>query len=106
MCAIEPLESDAGDLEPRRSGSYRMHTRAVEKPTRMNSMGTRNASRCTRLCSSTPVTRCLMMVGGMQIAAIMDAKRQMAKKMTRVSRILAMSLYLRKYLRRVMSAAR
>jgi hypothetical protein len=47
-----------------------------------------------------------MMVGGIQIAAIMEAKRQMAKKMARVSRILAMSLYLRKYLRRVMKAAR
>ena len=83
-----------------------MHTSDVEKPTTMNSMGTRNASRCTRLRSSTPVSSCETMVDGIQIAAIMEAKRQIAKKMTRVSRILAMSLYLRKYLRRVMKAAR
>lgn len=40
------------------------------------------------------------------MAAIMDAKRQAAKNTTSVRRILAINLYLRKYLRRVMSAAR
>jgi hypothetical protein len=40
------------------------------------------------------------------MAAIIDDKRNIAKRMTIVRRIFAMSLYLRKYLRRVMRAAR
>jgi hypothetical protein len=36
----------------------------------------------------------------------MEVKRKMAKTTTSVRRIFAMSLYLRKYFRRVMSAAR
>jgi len=42
----------------------------------------------------------------MHIAAIIDENRKTAKSTTSVSRILAMSLYFRKYLRSVMSAAR
>jgi hypothetical protein len=45
-------------------------------------------------------------VGGIAIVAIIDEKRNMAKKMTSMRRIFAMSWYLRKYLRSVMSAAR
>lgn len=45
-------------------------------------------------------------VGDIPMAAIMDAKRQMAKKTTSARRILAISLYLRKYLRRVIRAVR
>jgi hypothetical protein len=83
-----------------------MHTSAIEKPIRMRNRGTRNESRCTRLRTmdspSSPSTR----LGGTAMAAIMEVRRKTAKNVTSVWRIFAISLYLRKYLRSVISAAR
>jgi hypothetical protein len=84
-----------------------MHTSAVEKPTSIRSSGARNESRCTRdRTSVVPSTGFSIREGGMEMVAIMEVRRKTAKRTTSVSRILAMSLYLRKYLRRVMRAAR
>lgn len=107
ICAMEFVEeSDVRERGLLRRGSYRMHTSAVEKPTRMNSIGTRNASFWTRLRFSPLASLEERVLGGMQIAAIMLTNRQTAKRTTRVRRVLAMSLCLRKYFRRVISAAR
>jgi hypothetical protein len=81
-----------------------MHTSAVEKPTNISSKGTRKDSRCTR--ERTSVVPISITLGGMEIAAIMLVSRNTAKRTTRVRRILAMSVYLRKYFRRVIKAAR
>jgi hypothetical protein len=72
----------------------------------MRNSGTTKDNRYVRLRFSVVPSSCSTAVGGMQIAAIMDESKKMAKKMTSVIRILAMSLYLRKYLRSVMRAAR
>jgi hypothetical protein len=80
-----------------------MQTSAVEKPSRMKNIGTMNARRCTLLSVVTLRVLCEV---GIAIAAIIEESRKTAKTMTSVRRILAMSLYLRKYLRRVMRAAR
>lgn len=98
--------SEARDAVPLRFGLYRMHTSAVEKPTRIRNSGTINDNRCFRLLVSDRPSPVSTIVGGMQMAAIIDVRRKTAKRMASVRRILAMSLYLRKYLRKVMSAAR
>jgi hypothetical protein len=100
-----PEPPETCDAVRLRLGSYKMHTSAVEKPSRISISGTRNDMRCARVRIAIPSASSTT-VGGIQIAAIMDVRRKMAKKMTSVRRILAMSLYLRKYLRRVMRAAR
>ena len=83
-----------------------MHTRAVENPTRMRKRGTMNDNRCFRLRFSSVPSSFSTAVGGMQMAATIDENKKVAKNMTSVSRIFAISLYLRKYLRSVMRAAR
>jgi hypothetical protein len=96
-----PAEGD--EFRNAREGLYRMQTNAVEKPSMMKNIGIMNARRCTLL---SPFLFRLSWEVGIAIAAIIEDKRKRAKTMTSVRRILAMSLYLRKYLRRVMSAAR
>jgi hypothetical protein len=72
----------------------------------MRNNGTMNDNLCARLCFIFVPTLFSTGVGGIAIAAIMDNSRKVAKKMTIVRRIFAMSLYLRKYLRSVSRAAR
>lgn len=87
-------------------GSCKMQTSAVENPINIKNSGTKNDSRWTLLRASIEPSPRSILVGGMHIAAIIDASKNTAKTMTRVRRIFAMSLYLRKYLRSAMSAAR
>jgi hypothetical protein len=73
----------------------------------MSSKGTRKDSLCTRERTSVrPFSLFSITLGGMEIAAIMEVSKKTAKRTTSVSRILAMSVYLRKYFRRVIKAAR
>lgn len=83
-----------------------MHTRAVENPTRISVRGTRKERRCDRLLLPVVPSSFSTELGGIPIAAIMEAKRKIANNTTSVRRILAISLNLRKYLRNVMRAAR
>ena len=88
-----------------RRGSKRMENSAAENPTRMRICGMRKYSRCDRLRLSRVISLCSIAVRGMQIAAIMDENVPKASITMSERRILAISLYLRKYLRRVMRVA-
>lgn len=103
---IEDSEQDNGVSRPLPSGSYRMQTKAVEKPIRMRNSGTRNDSLCTRLRSIDVPSSSSISLGGIAMAVIMDVSRNRAKHTTSARRIFAMSLYLRKYFRSVIKAAR
>lgn len=85
-----------------------MQTRAVEKPKTMKNIGARNEYFCSLYCRSTmsPPLLSETSLVGMIIEASMEPRRKSAKMTTRTIRILAMNLYLRKNLRRVMRAAR
>lgn len=96
-----PAEGE--EFRKAREGLYNMQTSAVEKPSMMKNIGTMNARRCTLL---SPFLFRVSWEVGIAMAAIIEDKRKRAKTMTSVRRVLAMSLYLRKYLRRVMRAAR
>lgn len=101
-----PDEVEDRDIGPFLCGFDRMHTRAVENPISIRNIGTKNASRCLRCCFSTVPSSVSKAIGGTAIAAIIENKRNRVKIITIVMRTLAMSWYLRKYFRSVMSAAR
>ena len=84
-----------------------MHTSAVDTPMRMSENGARKAYLCKRLLGPISLPFPSMTgTGGMAMTATMLTSKKIANSTTRPSRILAMNLYLRKYLRSVMSAAR
>ena len=63
-------------------------------------------SLCTRLRSIDVPSSSSIRLGGIAMAVIMDVSRNRAKHTTSARRIFAMSLYLRKYFRSVIKAAR
>lgn len=94
-------------------GAYRMHASAVEKPSSMRAMGMRKAIRralwiefTSRPPSSVAAVGWSPGEGCEAMAVIMEAKSQVVKVMERASRMRARSTCFRKYLRRVMRAAR